>query len=195
MAIDINKLKEFKKTLPGYTPDMDTPVKNTTNTPKRADAPRKTPPVTISKGGKSMAKATAVNYDAVEKAEKVIQSLIYKDRNGNDRLSLTTSQIRKFLTAVNLVRNKVDFYMVQNKGVQQLSPELTAEVKFLKVNLLYQVGRNDNQRNNPVREFVEKGNLAQIIDSIGNNIKEFQKFCRYVEALVAYHKYYGGKDK
>lgn len=192
MVIDksqLEALSKLKKTLPGYTPEMDAPVKSTATTPKRAEAPRKNPPVTMSKGGKSMVKATAVNYDAVEKAEKVIQALIYKDRNGNDRLSLTTSQIRKFLTAVNLVRNKVDFYMVQNKGAQELSPELTAEVKFLKINLLYQAGRYTD-----VKKFVEKGEFERIIDGIGKNIKEFQKFCRYVEALVAYHKYFGGRD-
>lgn len=190
MAIDINKLKEFKKTLPGYSPEMDAPAKNTATTPKRAEGPRKTPPVNMSKGGKSMASSTPVNYDAVAKAEDVIKALISKDRNGNDRLSLTTSQIRKFLTAVNLVRNKVDFYMVQNKGTQELSPELTAEVKFLKINLLYQAGRYT-----AVKNFVKTGDFERIIDSIGKSIKEFQKFCRYVEALVAYHKYFGGRDQ
>ena len=38
-------------------------------------------------------------------------------------------------------------------------------------------------------------NLGNIIDNVGNDTKKFQKLCKYVEALVAYHKFYGGKDK
>lgn len=128
------------------------------------------------------------NFDVVTEAEKAIKGLQYKDRY--NKIDVTTSQIRKFLTAVNVVRNKVDLYKAKNKGAEALSKELTAEIKFLKVNLLYQAGRTA-----AVKQFMTVSKLDIIIDSIGDSLARFVKFTKYVEALVAYHKFLGGKDK
>lgn len=127
------------------------------------------------------------DYDVVDAAEIVINSL---KMNKEGKITLTTSQIRKFLTAVNVVRNKVDLYKSQNKGSRIMSEEIAAEVKFLKVNLLYQAGRESI-----VQRFMEKSQLDKIISDIGTDIAKFEKLCRYVEALVAFHKFNGGKDK
>lgn len=130
------------------------------------------------------------NFDVVTEAEKAIKGLQYKDRYDNTKIDVTTSQIRKFLTAVNVVRNKVDLYKAKNKGAEALSKELTAEIKFLKVNLLYQAGRTA-----AVMQFMTVSKLDVIIDGIGDSLARFVKFTKYVEALVAYHKFLGGKDK
>ena len=130
-----------------------------------------------------------LDYSPVDDSEKVMKN-IRKDKY--EKIALTTSQIRKFLTAVNVVRNKVDLYRAQNKACDVLSIELTAEVKFLKVNLLYQAGKDNS---GTVKDFMTVANLEAIIDDIGNDLKKFTKFCKYVEALVAYHKFLGGKDK
>ncbi len=129
------------------------------------------------------------SFDVVTEAEKAIEGLKYKDKNNRDRIDVTTSQIRKFLTAVNVVRNKVDLYKEKNKGAESLSKELTAEIKFLKVNLLYQAGRTA-----AVKQFMTISKLDVIIDSIGDSLARFVKFTKYVEALVAYHKFLGGRD-
>lgn len=127
------------------------------------------------------------NFDVVTEAEKAIKELQYKDRY--NKIDVTTSQIRKFLTAVNVVRNKVDLYKAKNKGAEALSKELTAEIKFLKVNLLYQAGRTA-----AVKQFMTVSKLDIIIDGIGDSLARFVKFTKYVEALVAYHKFLGGRD-
>lgn len=129
------------------------------------------------------------SFDVVTEAEKAIEGLKYKDKNNRDRIDVTTSQIRKFLTAVNVVRNKVDLYKAKNKGAESLSKELTAEIKFLKVNLLYQAGRTA-----AVKQFMTVSKLDIIIDGIGDSLARFVKFTKYVEALVAYHKFLGGRD-
>lgn len=129
------------------------------------------------------------SFDVVTEAEKAIEGLKYKDKNNRDRIDVTTSQIRKFLTAVNVVRNKVDLYKAKNKGAEALSEELTAEIKFLKVNLLYQAGRTA-----AVKQFMTVSKLDIIIDGIGDSLARFMKFTKYVEALVAYHKFLGGRD-
>lgn len=129
------------------------------------------------------------SFNVVTEAEKAIEGLKYKDKNNRDRIDVTTSQIRKFLTAVNVVRNKVDLYKAKNKGAEALSKELTAEIKFLKVNLLYQAGRTA-----AVKQFMTVSKLNIIIDGIGDSLARFVKFTKYVEALVAYHKFLGGRD-
>lgn len=39
-------------------------------------------------------------------------------------------------------------------------------------------------------EFIEKAKLIPRLDAIGENIEEFYNYCKYIEALVAFHKYY-----
>ena len=72
----------------------------------------------------------------------------------------------------------------------QLDEELQMEIEFLRVNMSYQAGRD-----NLVREFIEKADLLNMVKDINGDIKAFEKFCKYVEALVAFHKFYGGQDK
>ena len=99
--------------------------------------------------------------------------------------------IRKFLTSVNLVRDRVEVYKMRGQEPDRLPPELVAEVKFLKVKLMYLAGREKNI----VGAFVEKSGLIEMIDSIGDSTERFDIFAKYVQALGAFHKFYGGKDK
>ena len=135
-----------------------------------------------------------MEYDVVDKAEKVMQELQANgrfDKYKNQKVPyLTKSQIRKFLSAVNTVKNKVDVEKVYATNVNVLSDEMAAEVKFLKVSILYQAGRE-----RAVKDFVEKAEITKIIVDIGKDANKFNKFCKYIEALVAFHKYYGGEEK
>lgn len=126
-------------------------------------------------------------------AEAVIQSLVYKDNQGRDKINLTTGQIRKVLTAINALTNKITVYAAQTENVTELPENLAAEVRYLKVKIAYQVGR-DKTRGNPVKTFVDKAELFKRIDEVGTNISRYEEFARFVEALVAYHKFYGGRD-
>ncbi|MBQ9763065.1 MAG: type III-A CRISPR-associated protein Csm2 [Phascolarctobacterium sp.] len=144
-----------------------------------------------------------MEYDVVDKAERTIVELdekgyvgkdkTVKDRFGKERRvpKLTNSQIRKFLTAVNVVKNKVDMYLAKNNGIVGLPSELAAEIKFLRVNIIYQAAKDNS---GAVKNFIMATNVDRIIDDIGNDANKFNKFCKYVEALVAFHKFYGGRD-
>jgi CRISPR-associated protein Csm2 len=59
---------------------------------------------------------------------------------------------------------------------------------------VYQVGKDDSHEK-AVKEFVEYADLINKINNIGRDIKKYEEFSKYIEALVAYHKFYGGKDK
>lgn len=93
------------------------------------------------------------------------------------------------MTAVNITANKVSIYRSKYPQNKQLSDELADEIRYLQVKLVYQAGRDK-----VVKDFIDKAELLPMVKEIGNSIVKFEEFCRYVEALVAYHKYYGGKD-
>ncbi len=127
--------------------------------------------------------------DIAGKAEKIILGL------KNDRLlggtnGLTTNQIRKFLTAVNTLTNKITLYRHQQEQTRELSEDLAKEVRFLKVKLAYQVARG----NKGVKRFAEDTRLKEYIDTVGTDLREYMAFAQFVEALVAYHKVYGEKE-
>ncbi len=126
----------------------------------------------------------AKNY--VEEAEQVINSL-NKDRNGN--MFLKTNQIRKLFSAVMSLNNRVELLQMQGGWNVQTQTEIEGEIRYLIVKFAYQAGRDRN-----VKDLVEKAKLIDKIKAIGADTDKFKQFARYMEALVAYHKYYGGKD-
>jgi Protein of unknown function (DUF310). len=142
--------------------------------------------------------------DYVAKAESVIKQL---SRNEKNEILLNTSQLRKILSAITDVKNKVSVEAAKNKdNIKKISPELQLEIRFLKTILVYQAGReiekskeknnkNNNKKSNyitinAVDEFIEKADLISLLDKIGDDLKRFYRFCKYIEALVAFHKYY-----
>jgi CRISPR-associated protein Csm2 len=133
------------------------------------------------------------NY--VDEAEAVIKNL-EKDNKGNYRL--TTTQIRKILTQVSSIYDRVNSVSDVN--------ELIGDFAYLRVQIAYQAGRDisDNGKKG-VDDFVKKSKILDkhayvmwVMENEPNNIEliktELILFCRYMEALVAYFKYYGGKD-
>ncbi len=125
----------------------------------------------------------------VDRAEEVMRTL------SQSKKMVTTSQIRKFLTAVNTVKEKISMHRMNNKEEDDSLPvSLQAQIKYLKVKLAYQIGRNKGKYGNPVEEFEKEAGLMKWIDEIKGSAKEYDKFSNYIEALVAYHKFYGGKD-
>ena len=110
--------------------------------------------------------------------------------NGGGKLVITKSQIRKFLAAVNARTNKVDVYRAQTPGEVRLSPAYASAVKNQNGNLVYQAAREPKK----VQPFVETARLKERIDAIGTDLRAYEDFAHYAEALVAYHKFYGGED-
>ena len=123
-----------------------------------------------------MAILTDDNY--VDKAEKVIKSL---NRNKRDPklFILTTSKIRNLL---NLTSTLFDESKVREYK------DLADKIAYLRVQFVYQSGRETS-----VKDLVRKAEILDILKEI-NNKESLQRFCRYMEALVAYFRFYGGKD-
>ena len=123
----------------------------------------------------------------VDEAQRIIDELYNgkddkKDKKNN---KITTSQIRGLLSGISDIYNDV---------VQLESNELTEDLKnrilYLKVQFVYESGRDQK-----VKEFINRTGMIRYIDNALKGKKEFIEMERYMEALVAYHRFYGGKDE
>ena len=118
-------------------------------------------------------------------AKKVVESLNTNKWGG---IMLSTNQIRKFLAGINGIQNRILAY--QGAGEiegDKLPQDIVDEIQYVKIKLIYQSGRERE-----VKSFMEKADIERILDDIGSSKKKFQEFNRYIEAIVAYHKYKGG---
>lgn len=130
-----------------------------------------------------MEKLNRLNFADI--AEKVMLSMQTEDRRGNKVIKFTTSKIRNMLTMVNGLYND----LLKNRD-EILSDDLKGTIQYIKMRFAYEAGREKN-----VKEFIEKANLMKYLDDIGDSREKAMIFCNYMEALVAYRKYYGGEDR
>ena len=126
-------------------------------------------------------KITESSY--VEDAEKVILHL--KNANGG-RLKITTSQLRNILSMAADIYNQL---LTDDSCGDALQPEISQRIDYLRVRCVYSAGRD-----NDVRDFLDVSKLTEQIGKIAGSRKMFMLFYRYMEALVAYHRFHGGKD-
>ena len=120
------------------------------------------------------------NDTYVDKARTVIESL------GDNATKITTSQILNILSMTSDIYNDV----LLEKD-EKLSQDILDRIYYLKVRMVYEYGRGRRE----VQEFIKKAQLIECVDEINGKRSQFMLFSRYMEALVAYHRFYGGKDK
>ncbi len=118
-------------------------------------------------------KLTDQNY--VDIADKVMDSLM----NSSSRTKLTTSKIRKLLSLTSALYDEA-----RMKPFEELAQKLS----YLRVQIVYQAGRERT-----VKDFVKEAKLLEYLGDV-RDTQSLLRFCRYMEALVAYFKYYGGKE-
>lgn len=146
----------------------------------------------------------------VDNAREVIESLKTKEikvGKGNEKKSikipiLTTTQIRKLLSQLNEIYS---FVVTMSNGNSTKTgvntdknrvTDLVEKMQYFKMRCIYEAGRD-----NVVKDFIIKAKIVEYIESMCadkqyKSIREqFILFFRYMEALVAYHRFEGGKDK
>ena len=123
------------------------------------------------------------NY--VDEAERAIQGLIRTDKSGKKKLDLTTSKIRNILSMVSEL-----YTDAQHSREEKLSEDMVSRVQYLKMRIAYEAGREPKT----VYPFVMEARLLEYVNEIGSSRQNLILFCSYMEALVAYHKFYGGRD-
>ena len=128
----------------------------------------------------------------VEDAEKV-----FKDWYLTQEPKITTTKIRGLLSGMSDIYNDV----VRVEG-EELPQDIVDRIQYLKVQFVYEYGRDKkdkkcskDKKDCPVGRFIKEAKILDKIDQIGTSKKKFIEMERYMEALVAYHRFYGGEDE
>ena len=119
-----------------------------------------------------------VPEDYVDEAERIMRSLMSQPKK------VTTSKIRNLLSLV------TDIYNEENiRTDEKLLPESIVKLNLMRVRVAYECGRDDT-----VKSFVAQTNLLEYLKGISTDRADLIRFAHYMEALVAFHRYFGGKE-
>ncbi len=101
------------------------------------------------------------------------EAINWAQKAGKHFKYMTTSQIRKFFGEVRRIQGGFDRYK--------------SDIPMLRAQLAYAAGRNKNVK--PFQKTFEP-----MLVEVGQDKARFNNFVKLLEATVAYHKYYGGKE-
>lgn len=136
----------------------------------------RTPPVEI--------RAEEIPEDFVDRAEKVMREL------SQERKNVSTSKIRNLLSLITEVYNTETL-----RTAEKLTSESISKLQMMRVRVAYECGRdNATKTDTPTKTFVEKARIMQYLKGIGSKREAAIRMAHYMEALVAYHRYFGGKE-
>ena len=118
------------------------------------------------------------NY--VDVAEAAMWELIGKkeDKAVRDE-KLTSSKLRTILSMTADIYNRI-----KSDTQDELNGEVKQSLQYLRVRCLYEAGRDA-----VVKKFMDRARILDYLKDIKTSRKKCLCFCRYMEALVAYHKY------
>lgn len=126
---------------------------------------------------------TGINDDAVQWADNLGEILADIGDDGKPlKTALTSSQLRRFFGEV----KRVQMNGIKNKK----------DIVMLKPLLAYAEGRaTSKNKGSKIKDFREK--ITKALDEIRddeNLQSDFENFVKLFEAIVAYHKFHGGKE-
>jgi CRISPR-associated protein Csm2 len=102
------------------------------------------------------------------------------EKDHNNRFRLTTSKLRNIYSLIMNIYTKINDEADFQKHL--------SDIQYLKVKMAYESGRERT-----VKNFIDQTYLMAAVDSI-KSYDQFRLYCRYAESLVAYFKFYGGRD-
>ena len=76
-----------------------------------------------------------------------------------------------------------------NCSKENLPEELVGRINYLKIRFVYEAGRE-----NSVRNLVEEARILEHLNEVKGSRTQYLLFSRYMEALVAYRKFYVEND-
>lgn len=97
---------------------------------------------------------------------------------------ITTSKLRNILSLL------TDVYNTETLRTEEtLCPESVTALQLARIRIAYECGRDRN-----TKEFVEAANLLPWLKAVGNSRKKAIDYTHYLEAIVAYHRFFGGRE-
>lgn len=148
-----------------------------------------------------------VNYEKlnddnyVDIAEKVLLSFKkeeensknnYNNKRNNNFEIVTTTKLRNLLAMISDIYNDVVTPGSTEDTNDKLIADITKRINYLKIKVIYESGREES-----VKKLVDRANISRHLDDVikSKNKNDFILFSRYMEALVAYRKFYFKGDK
>ena len=126
------------------------------------------------------------NY--VDEAERIMRALI------SSGTTVTTSKIRSLLSLVTDIYNDESI-----RTEDKLKPDSVVKLNLMRVRVAYEYGRDNGEsvgkdKVYPMREFITQAHLREYLKGISTDRADLIRFAHYMEALVAFHRYLGGKE-
>lgn len=132
------------------------------------------------------------NGSSCEKAEEYIPKAMTLPTDYVDKASeimnichkyISSSKLRNILSMVSSIFN------AERVGGDTLSDASQNSLKMLRVRIIYEYGRNDDN----FKKFIRQTHILDHLLAVGNDRRKFIDYAHYLEAIVAYHKFYGDK--
>lgn len=148
-----------------------------------------------SRGGKDPQKALPpetiprkVPENYVDEAERIMRALI------SSGTTVTTSKIRNLLSLVTDIYNDESI-----RTEDKLKPDSVVKLNLMRVRVAYEYGRDNGEsvgkdKVYPMKEFISQAHLREYLKGISTDRADLIRFAHYMEALVAFHRYLGGKE-
>lgn len=126
------------------------------------------------------------NY--VDEAERIMRALI------SSGTTVTTSKIRNLLSLVTDIYNDESI-----RTEDKLKPDSVVKLNLMRVRVAYEYGRDNGEsvgkdKVYPMKEFITQAHLREYLKGISTDRADLIRFAHYMEALVAFHRYLGGKE-
>ena len=126
------------------------------------------------------------NY--VDEAERIMRVLI------SSGTTVTTSKIRNLLSLVTDIYNDESI-----RTEDKLKPDSVVKLNLMRVRVAYEYGRHNGEsvgkdKVYPMKEFITQAHLREYLKGISTDRADLIRFAHYMEALVAFHRYLGGKE-
>ena len=126
------------------------------------------------------------NY--VDEAERIMRALI------SSGTTITTSKIRNLLSLVTDIYNDESI-----RTEDKLKPDSVVKLNLMRVRVAYEYDRDNGEsvgkdKVYPMKEFITQAHLREYLKGISTDRADLIRFAHYMEALVAFHRYLGGKE-
>lgn len=126
------------------------------------------------RGVKYIPEAIELPTDYIDKAAEIMSTC---------HNYISSTKLRSILSMVSAI------YNAERDGKDMLSETSLNSLKMLRIRILYEYGRN----NDDFKKFIRQSHILDYLLSVGNDRRKFIEYAHYLEAIVAYHRFYGGK--
>ena len=109
----------------------------------------------------------------------------FAERLMKDRYRMiTTSKLRNILSLL------MDVYNTEMLRTEDaISQESAVKLQVARIRIAYECGRDRN-----TKEFVDAAHLLPWLKDVGDSRARTLRFVHYLEAIVAYHRFFGGRE-